>query len=489
MIGNLLLFGATGDLAGRFLLPALAALHADGRLPDPFRVVGAARQDWDDERFRRHAETRLLEHGPDLPAASRRALIGSLRYRRVDLHDASSVAAAVDTAGRSPASGANAAVAAYLALPPALFGRTVAALGEADMPAGSRIVVEKPFGDDQQSAQALNALLAQAAGDAGEHGVFRVDHVLGMTTVHNLAALRMFNPVLDAVWDGAHIEQVEILWEETLALEGRAGYYDRAGALKDVMQNHMIHLLCLVAMEPPSTINEHDLHDAKVEVLKSVRPPSRELIATRTQRGRYTAGGLTNDDDPDGEGHAVPSYVDEAGVDPERRTETLAEVALELRAPRWTGTRFVLRAGKALGQRRKGIMVHFRADARPGLDDAPSEDPARRLWIGIDGPNDLALQLTGGTAGLPPQPVPLTFVAAPPASNLPPYSRVLLDILEGTSGLSVRGDEAEEAWRVMSPVVEAWADDVVPMQDYRAGSAGLPPLRSSAQPSQSRPGA
>ena len=281
---------------------------------------------------------------------------------------------------------------------------------------------------------ALNELLARAAGEAGEQAVFRVDHALGMATVQNLLALRRHDPVLAAVWDAEHIEQVEVRWEEDLALEGRAGYYDGAGALKDVMQNHMLQVLCLLAMEPPAGPGERELRDAKVAALRAARAPRPDAAAGCTRRARYGAGRIGD--------RAVPAYVDEEGVDPDRGTETFAEVVLELDTPRWRGTRFVLRAGKALRARRKEAVVRFRAAS-------PTARPAS-LRIGIDGPRDVALRLTGVA--------PMTLTGPPPASDLPPYGHVLLDLLDGGSTLSVRGDEAEEAWRVVEPVLAAWRD-------------------------------
>jgi glucose-6-phosphate 1-dehydrogenase len=441
MIERLLLFGATGDLAGRFLLPALAALHATGRLPGTFEIWGAASDDLDDDAFRRMAGERLDEHGAHLPATARAAVVRALRYQAVDVTDAGSVAALID-ARRAP-------VAAYLALPPGLFPVTVTALGTAGLPPESRVILEKPFGEDLPSAFALNRLLADALGPAAGNVVFRVDHVLGMATAQNLLAMRLGNPVLDAIWNSHHVEQVEILWEETLALEGRAGYYDRTGALKDVLQNHMLQLLSLVAMEPPSAVDPGSLHERKLDALRAIRPLD---PAEATRRARYTAGRLAT-------GSEVPDYVDEEGVQTERRTETFAEVVLELDTTRWSGTRFVLRAGKALAQRRKAVVLRFRASGPTSLS------------IGIDGPEDIALAVTGGT-GFPPRPAPLALAGPAPAAELPAYGRVLLEALEGGSALSVSADEAEEAWRVVMPVLQAWTDGAVPLLEYRAGTSG-----------------
>jgi glucose-6-phosphate 1-dehydrogenase len=335
----------------------------------------------------------------------------------------------------------------------------VSAFGRAGLPAGSRIVLEKPFGEDLESAVALNRLLAETLGPAGEQAVFRVDHVLGMATVQNLLTLRLANRFLDAVWNSDHVEQVEILWEETLALEGRAGYYDRAGALKDVVQNHMLQLLALMAIEPPSGLETHDLHDRKLEALRSVHPLTPADVPKRTRRARYAAGRLAT-------GVDVPAYAEEDGVEPERETETFAEVALGLESARWAGTRFVLRAGKALSRRRKMAIVRFR----------PAGAEVSELRIGIDGPEDLSLHLTGGA---PESRTRLRLNATPPGLDLPAYGSVLLDVLNGGNTLSIGGDEAEEAWRIVTPVLAGWAENTVPLEEYPAGSAGPPAAEGS----------
>ena len=380
----------------------------------------------------------------------------SLTYRQADLNRAEDVAlAAADAGGRGP-------VAAYLALPPGLFTAAVTALGEAGLPPGSRIAIEKPFGEDLDSAIALNELLAHVAGGAGEEAVFRIDHVLGMATAQNLLGLRFANGVTAPLWTNEHIEQVEILWEETLALEGRAGYFDTAGTLKDVLQNHALQVLSLVAMEPPAGFGQRELRDGKVEALRSVLALDDEQLRSRTRRARYTAGRIGQ--------RAVPAYSEEEGVDASRGTETFAEVVLELDNERWAGTRFVLRGGKALGRRRKGVLVRFHPLAELPFEGA--EPASNELWIGIDGPEDLRLELTGSTPAPSPEPSPLALTAPPPPSELPPYARVLQNVLEGDGLLSVRGDEAEQAWRIMDPVLRAWEDDCVPLEEYPAGSRG-----------------
>jgi glucose-6-phosphate 1-dehydrogenase len=469
VIERLVLFGATGDLAGRYLLPALAALSAGGQLPDGFEVVGAAQQDWDDDAFRKAAAEQLAEHGADVPESARDAVVRMLRYRQVDLDDKGSVARAVcpDPAG-TPETTAGDPVAVYLALPTRLFTPAVSALGALGLPEGSRIALEKPFGDNLESAIALNRLLVDVTGVAGEHEVFRVDHFLGLATVQNLLGMRLANRVLEPVWNSAHIEQVEIVWEETLGLEGRAAYYDRAGQLKDMVQNHLLQVLCLVAMEPPASLGERDLRDRKLDVLRSVCPLRPEQMTARTRRARYTAGRLGDRD--------VPDYVDEEGVDPARGTETFAEVELELDSWRWTGTRFLLRTAKAMGRERQEVVVRFRPVPRlPFGDAAPPPPNELRIGLDVNEPGDLVLHLTGHAAGSPPQLLPLTLSAELPVPELTEYSRVLLDILDGDSNLSIRGDEAEQSWRIVTPVLEAWAAGEVPLEEYPAGSDGPPP--------------
>jgi glucose-6-phosphate 1-dehydrogenase len=358
-------------------------------------------------------------------------------------------------------------MAAYLALPPAVFPLAVRSLGVAGMPDGSRVAIEKPFGTSLDDARSLNALVRNAFGDAVERVVFRVDHVLGMTTVQNLIGLRVAR-ALEALWNGETIERVEVLWEEVIGLEGRAGYFDEAGALKDVMQNHMLQVLALVAMEPPASMSERHVREAKVRALQAVRIPETDVMAERTRRARYGPGTLA----PwmSRPSRQVPAYAGEDGVDPARETETLAEIAFHIDAPRWRGTRFVLRGGKALAELRKGILIRFRSQGTAWQD----ADPAT-LWIGIDGPNDITMRLLAMSSEPGRTSVPVDLIAPPPREELPPYGNVLADLLSGGSRLSVGGDEAEEGWRIVMPVLEAWHAGSVPLEEYPAGAAGLPP--------------
>jgi glucose-6-phosphate 1-dehydrogenase len=444
------IFGGTGDLAGRFLLPALAALKARGHLPDRFELVGASREDLSDEQYRSWAADWLEREAADIDARARDTVVGSSRHHRLDLGDPVNVAACLD--GEGP-------VAVYFALPPAVFPIAVSALKQAGLPAESQVVFEKPFGEDLESARTLNRLVAELV---DERHVFRVDHFLAMTTVQNVLGTRLANRVLEPIWNSAHIDEIEIIWEESLALEGRAGYYDHVGALKDMVQNHLFQLLCLVAMEPPISLGERDLRDRKVDVLRSVRPFEDADIGIRTRRARYRAGRVGDRD--------IPAYVDENGVTPEHGTETFAEVALELESWRWSGTGFRLRTGKAMGADRKEVVVHFRPT--PGLPFESSQGLVpNRLRFELE-PEGLILELTGTGPGAAMTLVPLTLTAEMEPPELPAYGRILLDVLEGNSALSIRADEAEHAWRILTPVLEGWSRHLAPLEEYDAGSDG-----------------
>ncbi len=383
-----------------------------------------------------------------MPAAARDAVVAASSYRQADVSDPRSVAAVV--AGDGP-------LAVYLALPPAVFPGAVSALHAAGLPAGSRIVLEKPFGVDLASAVALNRLLAEGM---SEEEVFRVDHFLAMTTVRNVLGFRLANRVLEPLWNSNHIARVDIVWDESLALEGRAGYYDGVGALKDMVQNHLLQLFCLVAMEPPVSLGERDLRDRKVDVLRSVRPLTDDDVLRHSRRARYSAGRIGD--------RRVPAYADEDGVDPDSRTETLAEVELRINNWRWPDTTFRLRSGKALGRDRKEVAVYFReVPPLPFWHESASPDVLR---FGLE-PEGLTLELTG-IGSRRGELTRLSLAAAIEPAELPAYGNLLLDILNQNAALSIRDDEAEESWRLLTPVLDAWSKDLVPLEEYPAGSGG-----------------
>jgi len=350
-------------------------------------------------------------------------------------------------------------VVGYLAIPPGIFAPAVRALARAGLAPESRIVVEKPFGENLASVEALNRLLHETF---PETAVFRMDYFLGKQTVQNILGLRFANRIFEPLWNQNHVAKVDIIWEEARALEGRAGYYDRAGALKDMIQNHLLQLLCLVAMEAPASLGGRDLRDRKADVLRAVRRLSREDIQRHTVRARYGAGSIG--------GRKVPAYAEEEGVDARRGTETFAQAILRIDNWRWSGVPFLLRAGKALARDRREISVHFRSV--PHMVFGWSVDPADNvlrfqlepdrmsLEVNINGPGDsFLLERAELDAELAPQ-------------ELPAYARLLLDVLEGDPTFSIRGDEAEESWRIVEPILKTWETVEVTLREYAAGSSG-----------------
>jgi len=447
---RLIIFGATGDLTSRKLLPALAQLHEAGMLPRGFTVLGVAQQDWDTAQFRRHVQQGLERHAGGVSPATRAHLVGLVEYRSADVTDHAQVARALGQ-GTAP-------IVAYLALPPALFAPTVQALTRSGLPADSRVVVEKPFGVDLPSARELNRLLHETF---PERSVFRIDHFLHKQTVQNLLGLRFANRAFEYLWNRDHIERVEITWDEALTLDGRASYYDRTGALKDMVQNHLLQLLCLVGMEAPLVLSERDLRDRKVDVLRAVRRPSPEEVRRHGVRGRYTAGRI--------DGQAIPAYVDEEGIDPGRDTETFAQVTLWIDNWRWAGVPFALRSGKALARERREIAIHFRPV--PHLAFAAQDPPPNVLRLQL-APDRVAFAVNLNGCGEPFELEPVELDADFPPQDLPAYGRLLLDVLDGDCTLAIRGDEAEESWRIVEPFLEAWQARRVPLQEYAAGSLG-----------------
>ena len=450
---RLVILGATGDLTGRYLLGARAELAVSGLLPADLAIVGVARERWPTARFRQHAAERLEHHVSGLSSAVRDGLVQRLSYVAGDVTDPATleVAFGADTG----------ASVAYLALPPTVFAHAVEALAAIGLSPPSRIVVEKPFGTDLASAQALNRLLHR---HFTEQAVFRMDHFLGKQTVQNILGVRFANRLFEPIWNREHVAGVDIVWEETVALEGRAGYYDRSGALRDMIQNHLLQLLCLVAMEKPAALAEKELRDRKVELLRAVPSLTAAEVTTHTLRARYSAGRVGDRD--------LPHYVDEPGVDPARQTETLAQVKLFVDNHRWRGVPFRLRTGKALAADRREIAIQFRAvpDLVFGQEGEP---PVNRLLFEMD-PDRMVIDLALNGAGDPfcLEPAELELTLAP--QDLSAYARLLVEVLEGDPVLSIRGDEAEESWRVVEPILGQWERAGPPLMTYTAGSGGPP---------------
>ncbi|RFA15287.1 glucose-6-phosphate dehydrogenase [Subtercola boreus] len=447
LIGTLVILGASGDLSARLLLPGLAQLltsEPDRRLT----LIGAGTEAWTDEEWHKVVTTSFAEVN-----ASGETVAGILKdshYFQADVTKPDDLQMILDACDGVPA--------IYFALPPAVAALACEALASVKRPDGLTLALEKPFGTDEQSAIALNELLLKLV---PEEQVHRVDHFLGRSTVLNLLGLRFANRIFEPVWNAEHIEKIEIIYDEQLALEGRARYYDKAGALVDMVQSHLLQVMAVVAMEPPSTLQSNDLRDAKQLVLRATQVWQGDAIAA-SRRARYTSGEV--------QGRQLPSYVDEAGVDPSRETETLAEVTFEVNTWRWAGIPFTLRSGKALAERRREIVITFR--------------PARQLPVGLKGHNDptvlrvflapdeMSLEININGPGDPYELERISLDAHFGDGQLLAYREVLAGILDGDSSLSVRGDSAVEGWRIVAPIVEAWRHDEVPIDDYHAGTEG-----------------
>ena len=316
------------------------------------------------------------------------------------------------------------------------------------------MAIEKPFGTDLASARHLNQILRI---QLPEPVIFRVDHFLSDELVRRVIALRFLNRVFEPTWNAVHIDHVDISWLESLTLEGRATYYDKAGALKDMVQNHLMEAMALVLMEQPARLDADSFRGTRVEALRAVATPRAETMRTQTIRARYTAGTIGN--------RQVPSYVDEPGVNPSRNTETYASVTVEVNSPRWAGVPFTLRSGKALAADSAEIAIHFRPLPRYLLDQWPGAEP-NVLRLGLTEPYvRLATTLNGPERTAESR--ELQARSTPPRFTA--YAHLMLDMLNSDPMLFIRGDEAEEAWRIVDPVMNAWTAGDVPMQEYPAG--------------------
>jgi glucose-6-phosphate 1-dehydrogenase len=451
MIQILVIFGASGDLTARFLIPAIARLHQAGKLPEDFRVLGIARDDWNSEKFRSHLEQKLGSSGTAVVSSLRETILEKVDYRRADVTSRDQLTRVLGDMADP--------VVAYLALPPGLFASSIESLAEGKLPTGSKVVLEKPFGESLESAQALNRLLHESF---PERDVYRLDHFLGKQTVQNILGLRFANRIFEPVWNTHHIERVEIIWDETITAAGRASFYDATGALCDMVQNHLLQLLALVAMEPLHALDERTLRDRKVDVLRAVRRLTPGEVLGQTVRGRYTRGAIRKEE--------ILPYLQEKGVRAERETETFAQVTLSIDNWRWAGVPFVLRTGKALGRDRREIAIHFKPVPHLAIGQAAQPMP-NVLAIELD-PDRIALRVNvnepGDLCSLEQVELDKRF----PSGGLPAYARLLLDILDGDPTLSIRDDEAEESWRIVEPIRQVWSKGGVPLIDYPAGSGG-----------------
>ncbi len=448
-VQTLLILGATGDLTARLLLPGLGGLVASG-FREQLLLVGSGTEEWDDERWRARVSESFAP--ADAGGGGVEALVKRARYIRADVTKEPDLRTLLDACEGSPT--------IYFALPPAVTEAACGALTSLGVPDDTRLVMEKPFGTDAAGAAALNELLAKLV---PEEQVFRVDHFLGMSTVLNILGVRFANRIVEPVLSADHVHSVDVVFDETLGLEGRAGYYDGAGAMVDMIQSHLLQVMSLVAMEPPSTLDAADLRDARAQVLRATRVWDDDPVAS-SRRGRYTAGEV--------DGRKLPSYADEEGVDPSQGTETLAEVVLAVDTWRWAGVPFRLRSGKAIGSPRHEASVNFQAPQHVPAGLTGCDQP-NRLRIGINpGGGKLRLDFNISGPGDPFGIDPVTLDADFGPGELPEYGEVLKGALEGDPTLFVRGDMAVDCWRIIEPVQQAWQRDEVPLEEYPAGSAG-----------------
>ncbi|MEO7323661.1 MAG: glucose-6-phosphate dehydrogenase [Dokdonella sp.] len=467
MHDTLLLFGATGDLAARQLFPSLLHLLRDRLLPDEFRIVAVARQPFDSEGF----HTWLGEH---LPAEERSEdalpeLLRRIDYIAVDLSDPAAIAPALaGIAGRRCVS--------YLATPPYLFVPIAQGLKRAGLlEEPSRLVLEKPIGSDLESARAINAALNACL---SEDRIFRIDHYLGKAAVQNLLALRFGNTLLEAVWHHRWIESVDIMVAETAGVDGRESYYADYGALRDMVQNHVMQLLCLIAMEPPASLDADVLRDEKLKVLRALRPFRVDNVQADSVRGRYEAGLV---DGAPVRGFSLQSVQ---GREP---VETFVALRASIDNWRWAGVPFRLCTGKRLAERVTQVVVTFRPISH-WLFEKPKRERAtpNRLVLRLQPQENVELELMSSLAGpewgaLELKSLPLDLSLQPTTNRRIAYERLLLDALHGNSTLFVRNDEVEAAWTWVDSIIAAWREAEAPILPYMAGSWG-PAAASSFLP-------
>lgn len=465
----LVIFGATGDLTRRKLMPAVYRLFCDGVLPDGFAVVGFARESMTDDDFRGRMRAALAEFATEPSDEEWAAFAPRLGYVGSVFEDAAGFVAlgerlkAIDV---EHGTGGNRLY--YLAVPPGVMELVVEQLGRAGLvcdPAGpcfSRIIAEKPFGHDLESAKALNADLHKVF---DERQIFRIDHYLGKETTQNMLVFRFGNVVWEPVWSRQYVDHVEITVGETVGVEQRAGYYEKAGALRDMVQSHLLQVLALVAMEPPASYDADSIRSEKVKVLRSIRPIRGEDVAHDTVRGQYAASG-------DG---SLAGYRQEPNVDPASRTETFAALRVWIDNWRWADVPFYLRTGKRLPAKVSEVVVRFRPAPHPILDRVEGDRPEpNTLVLRIQPKEGISLFFEAKVPGMvgPLKPVSMDFDYAAFGVHSPEaYQRLLVDAMLGDATLFAREDEVVAAWTLITPILEEWARAGEP-EPYPAGSWG-----------------
>ncbi len=458
-------FGGTGDLARRKLLPALFRRDRDGQIPDSSRIIGTARSAISRADYQAFVEQDLrsvLDHNePDDATWAR--FRERLHFVSMDAAAASDWPHLVELLNQSPRE----VRVFYLAMSSHLFGsvaRHIATSGA--LCADARLVLEKPIGHDLVSAREIND---QIGSIFPEHRIFRIDHYLGKETVQNLLVLRFANALFEPLWQNQHIDHVQISVAESIGIEGRGAYYDQIGALRDMVQNHLLQLLCLVAMEPPASLDREAVRDEKIKVLRALAPITPTDVGQKTVRGQYRSGAV--------DGSPVQGYTEEADVQAGSTTETFAAVKAEIHNWRWAGVPFYLRTGKRMQQKVSEIVIQFRrvphwvfpgvgSDATPNrliIRVQPDEHIRLNLWTKEPGPGGLRLRMA---------PLNLSFAETFKHKVSDAYERLLMDVVRGNATLFMRRDEVEAAWTWIDKIVGAWKEIDDRPRPYTAGTWG-----------------
>lgn len=464
---DIILFGGTGDLVMRKLIPALFHLHSSSLLDTGSRILGVAREALGRDEFRSLVADKaepFLHEGHT--ASEWQDFLQRLDYVGCDVREAASFAA---LGAKLQGGGARLF---YLSTTPALFSPICANLKASGLILDdSRVIVEKPLGHDLASSQAINDEIGACF---REDQIFRIDHYLGKEPVQNLLALRFGNSLFEPLWRREWVSDVQITVAETIGVGSRGEFYNSTGALRDMIQNHILQLLCIVAMEPPASISPDAVRDEKLKVLRSLRPIVGERIATHTVRGQYRAGAV--------DGLPVPGYLDEPGIPADSHTETFVAIKAEIDSWRWAGVPFYLRTGKRMQDKLAEIVINFRQMPHSIFGRGAMGRFANRLVIQMQ-PNETVLlhmmaKQPGDVMRLEPVKLDLDFREAFRSQRLEAYARLLMDALRGNLTLFVRRDEQEAAWRWVEPVMDAWASASEPPRTYNAGTWG--PAAASA---------
>ncbi|RST32000.1 glucose-6-phosphate dehydrogenase [Sphingomonas ginkgonis] len=462
---TLILFGATGDLAARMLLPSLYGLDLDSLLPDRLRIIATARTEQDDAAFREHVLKALGDHVPAdyLDQDKAAAFAQRVHYVPLDATHPQGFKALADAVG--PDAGE---IAIFLSTAPSLFKPTIDGLASVGL-AGDhvRLALEKPLGTDLASSTEINDAVASAF---PESATFRIDHYLGKETVQNLLALRFANVIFEPLWNARAIDHVQITVAETIGLEGRGGYYDPSGAIRDMVQNHMLQLLALVAMEPPASFDATAIRDEKVKVLRSLRPITRDSVEQSLVLGQFGSGAV--------DGQPVPAYAEELGKPSE--TETFVALKAHLENWRWAGVPFYLRTGKRMPERRTEIVIQFKGVPHSMFSGKGAQARPNRLLISIQPEENIELKLMAKVPGLDRHGIRLREVdmeigqkdVFSDVRRRIAYERLLLDLIEGDPTLFVRRDEVEAQWAWVDGVRQAWKEAGMTPKSYTAGTWG-----------------